>query len=124
MDEAERCDRVGLMHKGKLVRCVAGSILDVGVDIRPGSPTYGQWASAELTAENARMLYVPAGFAHGFLVLSDTAEIIYKCTREYAPEHEGGIRWNDPQLAIKWGIDNPVLSPRDAGLPFFRDFKD
>jgi len=111
----------GAAAQGKLVRCTAGAILDVGVDLRKGSPTFGRWAAAELTAGNARMLYVPPGFAHGFLVLSETAEIIYKCTAEYSPADEGGIIWNDPDLGVAWGITAPVLSARDAGLPRLKD---
>lgn len=107
--------------QGKLVRCTAGAILDVGVDIRKGSPTFGKWAAAELSAANAHMLYLPPGFAHGFLVLSDTAEILYKCTAEYAPSDEGGIVWNDPEIGVRWGIAAPALSGRDAALPRLRD---
>lgn len=108
--------------QGKLVRCAAGEILDVAVDLRRGSPAFGKWVSARLSAENAHMLYVPPGFAHGFLVLSGTADIIYKCTAEYSPSDEGGILWNDPDLAIDWGIAAPTLSARDAALPPFRGF--
>ena len=111
----------GAAAQGKLVRCVAGAILDVGVDIRPGSPTFGKWLSAELTAANAHMLYLPPGFAHGFLVLSDIAEIMYKCTTEYSPKDDGGIIWNDPALNIDWGIKNPILSGKDQLLPHFKD---
>lgn len=111
----------GAAAQGKLVRCIAGAILDVGVDIRKESPTFGRWASAELTAENAHMLYVPPGFAHGFLVKSETAEIIYKCTAEYSPADEGGIAWNDPDLGISWGIKTPTLSARDGALPRLKD---
>ena len=113
----------GAAAQGKLVRCTAGAILDVGVDIRPGSPTFGKWLSAELTAANAHLLYLPAGFAHGFLVLSDTAEIMYKCTAEYSPKDDAGILWNDPALNIGWGIKDPVLSGKDRLLPLLKDAK-
>lgn len=113
----------GAAAQGKLVRCTAGAILDVGVDIRQGSPTFGRWLSAELTAANAHMLYLPPGFAHGFLVLSETAEMIYKCTTEYAPAQEGGIIWNDPEIGVKWGVETPLLSARDAALPSLKDAK-
>jgi dTDP-4-dehydrorhamnose 3,5-epimerase len=109
--------------QGKLVRCTAGAILDVGVDLRRGSGTFGKWVAAELTAENGFMLYVPAGFAHGYLVLSDTADIIYKCTAEYSPADEGGLRWNDPDLGVAWGVTAPTLSGRDAALPAFKGFE-
>ncbi len=111
----------GAAAQGKLVRCIAGAILDVGVDIRRGSPTFGKWVAAELTAANAQMFYLPAGFAHGFLVLSDTAEIIYKCTCEYSPKDDGGIIWNDPEIAVDWGIRNPLLSAKDKALPLLKD---
>ena len=111
----------GAAAQGKLVRCVAGAILDVGVDIRPGSPTFGKWLSAELTAANAHMLYLPPGFAHGFLVLSDTAEIFYKCTTEYSPKEDAGMIWNDPAVGVAWGITNPILSGKDQLLPLLKD---
>lgn len=111
----------GAAAQGKLVRCTAGAILDVGVDIRPGSPTFGKWLAEELTAANAHMLYLPAGFAHGFLVLSETAEIMYKCTAEYSPKDDAGIIWNDPALNIDWGIKDPILSGKDQLLPLFKD---
>jgi len=107
--------------QGKLVRCTAGRILDVAADIRKGSPTFGKWAALELNETNAHMLYVPPGFAHGFLVLSDIAEIMYKCTREYDPASEGGIIWNDPQLNISWPVKNPVLSGKDKMNPLLKD---
>ncbi|MDX2230657.1 MAG: dTDP-4-dehydrorhamnose 3,5-epimerase [Leptolyngbyaceae cyanobacterium bins.349] len=105
--------------QGKLVRAVVGAILDVAVDIRKQSPTFGQWVSCVLTAENKRMLWVPPGFAHGFLVISDVAEVLYKATDYYAPQHERCILWNDPDLAIAWNLPaEPILSAKDqAGKP-------
>ncbi len=109
--------------QGKLVRCISGRILDVAVDMRKDSVTFRKWEAVELSSDNAHMLYLPEGFAHGFLVLSDTAEIMYKCTREFSPAHDAGIRWNDPQLGIKWGITDPVLSAKDLNLPLLEDIK-
>lgn len=106
--------------QGKLVRCIRGKIWDVAVDIRKGSPTFGKWVAVELSEENKYMLWIPPGFAHGFLALED-CEIIYKCTEEYAPELDRGIIWNDPDIAIPWPIDNPILSPKDAKLPRLKD---
>lgn len=103
--------------QGKLVIVLRGKIYDVAVDIRRGSPTYGRWMAVELSQEEHTMLWVPPGFAHGFCVLSDGADILYKCTEEYAPELEAGIRWDDPDLAIPWPVENPVLSEKDARLP-------
>lgn len=107
--------------QGKLVRCTQGRIFDVAVDIRKGSPHYGKWAGEELTDENRSMLYVPPGFAHGFLVLSDTAEVQYKCTSEYAPSADRGIIWNDPEIGIAWPLKQPLLSDKDSALPRLRD---
>lgn len=107
--------------QGKLVRIVAGEVYDVAVDIRRRSPTFGRWVAVRLSADNRRMLYVPPGFAHGFCVLSDTAEVFYKTTVEYSPEDEHGIIWNDPDLAIAWPLDRPRLSPRDARLPRLKE---
>lgn len=109
--------------QGKLVRVVRGAVFDVAVDIRRGSPTFGRWAGVELTEENQRQMWVPAGFAHGFVVLSDSADFLYKTTDYYAPEHERCIAWNDPELAIAWplaqhGIAEPQLSAKDRqGTP-------
>lgn len=103
----------------KLVRCLVGAIYDVAVDVRHGSPTFGRWVGAELTAANRRALFVPKGFAHGFLVLSDTAEVLYKVSDYWAKEHERGLRWDDPGVGIRWpdtGV-RPELNPRDAGFP-------
>jgi len=101
--------------QGKLVRVVAGAVFDVAVDIRKTSPTFGKWVAEVLSAENKKQLWIPEGFAHGFLVLSDSAEFLYKTTEYYAPQHERCIAWNDPDLAINWPIETPpVLSAKDA----------
>jgi len=107
--------------QGKLVFVIRGEIFDVAVDIRQGSPTYGRWVSVTLSAKNRRMLYVPVGFAHGFCVLSEEADVVYKVTSEYAPELDRGIVWNDPELSIRWPIQQPILSPKDAQLPLLRE---
>jgi dTDP-4-dehydrorhamnose 3,5-epimerase len=105
--------------QGKLVRVTAGEIFDVAVDIRRGSPTFGKWEGARLSAESKTMLWVPIGFAHGFLVVSDFAEVLYKATEFYAPEHERCILWDDPEIGIEWPLSGaPLLSSKDAaGLP-------
>lgn len=105
--------------QGKLVRVVRGSVFDVAVDLRKGSPTFGRWVGAELSEHNHRQMWVPAGFAHGFLVTSDSADFLYKTTDYYAPEHERCIAWNDPTIAIRWPLDGaPVLSAKDQqGVP-------
>jgi dTDP-4-dehydrorhamnose 3,5-epimerase len=107
--------------QGKLVLCLKGRIYDVAVDIRKGSPQYGKWAALELSEENRQMLYVPAGFAHGFQVLSETAEILYKCTEEYSPADERGVIWNDETINIAWPIAHPTLSSKDTVNPSLRD---
>ena len=105
--------------QGKLVRCVVGEVFDVAVDLRRSSATFGRWVGAQLSAENKRQMWVPPGFAHGFLVLSEAAEFLYKTTDYYAPQHECCIRWDDPDLAIAWPVAAPQLSAKDlAGLPF------
>ena len=100
--------------QGKLVRVVRGEVYDVAVDMRQGSPTFGQWESVILSQENKRQFWVPPGFAHGFLVLSDTADFEYKCTDYYDPSDEGSVLWNDPDLDIPWPIATPILSNKDA----------
>lgn len=106
--------------QGKLVRCVAGAVFDVAVDIRPGSPTCGQWVGEILSAENKRQLWIPEGFAHGFLVLSDSAEFVYKTTNYYHPQSDAGIVWNDPLLDIRWPLTYaPLLSDKDRLLAGF-----
>ena len=109
--------------QGKLVRVVSGSVLDVAVDLRKSSPTYGQWASVELTQENKWMYWIPPGFAHGFVALEDNTVFIYKCTNIYNKESERSIRWNDPDLNIDWKIENPILSEKDKDVPFFKNLQ-
>lgn len=105
--------------QAKLLRVVVGKIWDVAVDMRRNSPTFGRWAAAELTSTNFAEIYVPEGFAHGFCVLSDHAEVVYKCSDYYHPEHERTLLWNDPQLGIPWPHPNPILSDKDTkGTPF------
>ena len=103
--------------QGKLVRAVAGEIYDVAVDIRPHSPMFGRWVGVTLSAENRRMLFIPPWCAHGFCVVSESAEVVYKTTAEYAPELEGGLMWNDADVAITWPIADPILSKRDREWP-------
>jgi dTDP-4-dehydrorhamnose 3,5-epimerase len=107
--------------QGKLVRAVSGSIFDVAVDIRRGSPHFRRWVGVELSAENRRQLWVPPGFAHGFCVLTDWADVLYKCTTLYEGENDRGIIWNDPEIGIDWPVAEPVLSAKDAALPLLRD---
>jgi len=107
--------------QGKLVRALKGEIFDVAVDIRQQSPTYGKYVTANLSETNRRMLYVPTGFAHGFCVLSEQAEVCYLTTEVYAPEQDRGIIWNDPEIGIKWPINNPVLSPKDLKHPTLKN---
>ena len=108
--------------QGKLVRVVQGAVFDVAVDVRRSSPTFGQWVGAELTAENHKQLWVPPGFAHGFVVLSETADFLYKTTNYYAPAFERSIAWNDPHLAIEWPLNAaPQLSAKDAEAPKWAD---
>ena len=108
--------------QGKLTRVVQGSVYDVAVDIRKNSPTFGAWVGIELSEKNQRQLWVPPGFAHGFIVLSESADFLYKTTEYYAPEHERAIRWDDPTLAIDWPADlTPVLSQKDLKASYFKD---
>ncbi len=106
--------------QAKLVRALSGDFYDVVVDLRHGGPTYGRWLGFALSAANRQMLYVPAGFAHGFCVLSEEAEVLYMTSAEYSPEHESGVLWNDPVLAIEWPIREPILSPRDRAWPLLK----
>jgi dTDP-4-dehydrorhamnose 3,5-epimerase len=109
--------------QGKLVTCLRGSIYDVAVDIRKGSPYFGKCVGVELTDENRHLFFVPAGFAHGFQVVSDLAEVMYKCTSEYSPQNEDGFIWDDPDIAVPWPITKPYLSAKDLVLPRLKDSK-
>lgn len=110
--------------QAKLVRCSKGRIYDVAVDIRPESKTFGQYVKVELSEENKQMLFIPEGFAHGFVVLSEEAELLYKASGEYAPQADRGIRWNDETIGINWEIDfEPILSEKDMVQPFLKDVK-
>lgn len=107
--------------QGKLVYVLQGEVRDVVVDIRHASPKFGQWTAVTLSSENKKQLYIPPGFAHGFCVLSETALFTYKCTEFYHPECDGGLRWDDPELAIDWPVTSPILSEKDGKLPLLRD---
>jgi dTDP-4-dehydrorhamnose 3,5-epimerase len=107
--------------QGKLVTVLAGRVLDVAVDVRRGSPSFGQHVAVELTDENRRQLWIPRGFAHGFVVMSDTADFFYKCDAPYSPSDEIVVRWNDPALGIEWGIAEPILGKRDAAAPLLAE---
>ena len=103
--------------QGKLVSVLQGSVFDVAVDLRMASPSFGQWVGVELSSDNLRQMYIPEGFAHGFVVTSESALFSYKCTNFYAPQHERSLRWDDPEIAIEWPITDPILSPKDAEAP-------
>lgn len=109
--------------QGKLIRCTRGALYDVAVDIRVGSPHFGKWVGADLTEENKLMLWVPAGFAHGFCALTDRSDLVYKCTAFYDAESDRSIFWNDPDLGIRWPIVKPLLSPKDAAAPRLKEAK-
>ncbi len=111
--------------QGKLVRCIAGKVLDVAVDVRRGSASYGKYVSAELSSDNHAQLWVPPGFLHGFLTLTDHVDIQYKCTNYYAADCDGSVLWNDPDIAIDWGVDpeNVILSNKDKNAQRFADFQ-
>lgn len=110
--------------QAKLVRCVKGAVLDVAVDLRKNSPTFKQWVGVELSAENKKQLLIPRGFGHGFVSLTDDVEFLYKADNYYAPEADAGIRWNDPEIGVEWGVENPILSEKDKKNPFLKDCKD
>ncbi|MCX5791140.1 MAG: dTDP-4-dehydrorhamnose 3,5-epimerase [Elusimicrobia bacterium] len=113
----------GPFAQTKLVSCCRGRIFDVAVDLRPGSKTFGKSFGLELSGENRLLYYIPAGFAHGFYALADGAEVRYKCSKEYAPSHDAGVRWNDPDLAVAWPAGERILSAKDSALPLLKDSK-
>ncbi|CRZ34509.1 dTDP-4-dehydrorhamnose 3,5-epimerase [Herbinix hemicellulosilytica] len=113
--------QLGDAAQAKLVRCIRGAVLDVAVDMRKGSPTYMKWEAVELTEDNFRQLLIPRGFLHGFLTLTDKVEIVYKLDNYYNREADRSIRWDDPDLNIDWGIDNPILSDKDRNAPYLKD---
>ena len=104
-----------------MVQAINGAIFDVAVDIRQGSPTFGKWVGANISDQNRHQVFVPEGFAHGFCVLSETADVLYKCTDFYAPDDEGGILWSDPNIGIDWPINDPMLSDKDSQYPCLSD---
>lgn len=110
--------------QAKLVRCVKGAVLDVAVDLRKNSPTFKQWVGVELSEENKKQLLIPRGFGHGFVTLTDDVEFLYKADNYYAPEADAGIRWNDPEIGVEWGVENPILSEKDKKNPFLEDCKE
>ena len=110
--------------QAKLVRCVKGAVLDVAVDLRRNSPTFKQWVGVELSEENKKQLLIPRGFGHGFVTLTDDVEFLYKADNYYAPEADAGIRWNDPEIGVEWGIENPILSEKDRNNPFLKDCRE
>lgn len=103
--------------QAKLVRVIAGSVFDVAVDLRKGSPNYGKWVSVTLSAENKKMMYIPQGFAHGFCTLEENTEVMYKTSEEFSLEHDRGVVWNDKDIDIQWPVDNPILSKKDQNWP-------
>lgn len=133
IQDNESCSKQGVLRglhfqkapysQGKLVRVTRGAVLDVAVDIRVNSPTFGKWSAVELSSENKLMYWIPKGFAHGFLTLIDDTIFTYKCSGEYHKPSEGSIRWNDPTLAINWGINNPILSEKDKLAPFLKELE-
>lgn len=109
--------------QAKLVRCTRGAVLDVAVDLRKTSPTYKQWVAVELSEENKKQLMIPRGFGHGFVTLTDHVEFMYKADNYYAPASDGGIRWNDPDIGVEWGIAEPILSEKDKKNPYLQEIE-
>ncbi len=114
----------GNKAQAKLVRCVKGAVFDVAVDLRQSSPTFKQWVGVELSAENKKQLLIPRGFGHGFVTLTDDVEFLYKADNYYAPEADAGICWNDQEIGVEWGIENPILSEKDMKNPLLKDCKE
>ena len=113
----------GNMSQAKLVRCTSGAVLDVAVDLRQTSPTYKKWVAVELSAENKKQLMIPRGFGHGFVTLTDQVEFMYKANNYYAPDADGGIIWNDPDIGVQWGVTTPILSVKDTKNPLLKDIE-
>jgi len=113
----------GEMCQAKLVRCIRGAVLDVAVDLRKASPTYKKWVTVVLSAENKKQLLIPRGFGHGFVTLTDHVEFMYKADNYYTPEADGGIRWNDSEIAVDWGVEDPILSDKDIKNPFLKEIE-
>jgi len=111
------------MAQAKLLRCCSGAIMDYAVDLRPDSPAFKQWIAVELSAENKLQLFIPRGFGHAFVTLTDNAELIYKADNYYSPEHDAAILWSDPELNIDWGTDKPILSDKDKTAPLLKDVR-
>lgn len=110
--------------QAKLVRCVKGAVFDIAVDLRKNSPTFKQWFGVELSADNKKQLLIPRGFGHGFITLTNDVEFLYKADNYYVPEADAGIRWNDPDIGVEWGVKNPILSEKDKKNPFLKDCKE
>jgi len=111
------------MAQAKLVRCSRGALMDFAVDLRPDSSSFKQWIGVELSAENKKQLFVPRGFGHGFIALTDDVEIIYKADNYYSPEHDAGVLWSDSDIGIDWGFEKPILSEKDRDLPLLKDLR-
>jgi len=109
------------MEQAKLVRCVRGSVMDFAIDLRPDSQTYKQWIKVELSEKNKKQLFIPRGFGHAFITLTNDAEVVYKTDNYYSPEHDGAISWSDPDIGIDWGIDKPMLSEKDSKAPLLKE---
>lgn len=109
------------MEQAKLVRCIKGAVMDYAIDLRPGSGTYKQWVSFELSAENKKQVFMPRGFGHAFITLEDDTEVLYKTDNYYSPEHDGVILWSDPDIGIDWRLKNPILSDKDASAQLLKD---
>ena len=111
------------MEQAKLIRCVSGAIMDFAVDLRPDSKTYKQWINVELSAENKKLFFIPRGFGHAFVTLTDNSEVVYKTDNYYSGEHDGTVLWSDLDIAIEWGVDNPILSDKDKNAPLLKEIR-
>jgi len=111
------------MEQAKLIRCVRGAVMDFAIDLRRGSETYRRWMSVMLSADNKTQLYIPRGFGHAYVTLTDDTEVLYKTDNYYSPEHDGAIRWSDPDLGVDWGIEDPILSEKDKNAPLLKELR-